>query len=100
MAMTGVWAVKPRGHRFIGHLVPPQVKGQGCMTCPSLYIIPPSKANLELCRLLFLTAERYSYSYILQVFSTHVFEYWPTLYCIVRGCSFLAVITYKWFTSL
>lgn len=37
VAMTGEWAVKPWGHRFMGHLVLSKVKGQGCMTCPSLY---------------------------------------------------------------
>lgn len=35
--MTGEWAVKPRGRRFMGHLVLSKVKGQGCMTCPTLY---------------------------------------------------------------
>lgn len=33
VAMTGEWAVKPRGNGFIGHLVLSKVKGQGCMTC-------------------------------------------------------------------
>ena len=37
VAMTGEWAVKPRGDRFMGHLVLSEVKGQGYMTCPSLY---------------------------------------------------------------
>lgn len=36
-AMTGEWAVKPWGYRFMGHLVLSKVKGQGCMTCPTLY---------------------------------------------------------------
>lgn len=37
VAMKGEWAVKPRGHKFTGHLVLSKVTGQGCMTCPTLY---------------------------------------------------------------
>lgn len=37
VALTGEWAVKPRGHRFMDHLVLSKVKGQGCTTCPPQY---------------------------------------------------------------
>lgn len=36
MAMTGVWAIKPTGNRFMGHVVFFKVKGQGCSTSPTL----------------------------------------------------------------
>lgn len=37
MELTGEWAIKPRGHRFMGHLVLSKVKGHGCTLCPPQY---------------------------------------------------------------
>lgn len=38
VALTGEWAVKPRGCRFMDHLVLSKGKGQGCTTCPPQYL--------------------------------------------------------------
>ncbi|CAG08655.1 unnamed protein product [Tetraodon nigroviridis] len=37
VALTGEWAIKPRGCRFMDHLVLSKVKGQGCTTCSPQY---------------------------------------------------------------
>lgn len=56
VALTGEWAVKPRGRRFMDHLVLPEVKGQGCTTCPPQHY-SNVEANLEPRNMFLLTIE-------------------------------------------
>lgn len=63
--MTGEWAIKPQGRRFMGHLLLPVGRRSGICDFVHLNIIPLLKVNLERLipqsSMLLLTIEPYSF---------------------------------------